>query len=187
MSWCVSEGCDAAAILAQLRDIWSPASSIPRRWVNTIDACHGPWPGVGCALNDKPSVPFPCFIMDSNCSVTSLWVSARSLGYNYPSYIRFQRLMHIFFTIDNACGVFVVPSLVEFAKLEYLVPLNWMFILIHWIRKNAFLADMSLDVCKDRTTHWHEVALWGFRKIPNGNLTGEIPLILAGLSGLQTL
>lgn len=60
----------AAAILALLKEIWSPGLHI---WVDSLDACHAPWPGVGCALIDNPTVKSSCFITDSNCSVISLY------------------------------------------------------------------------------------------------------------------
>lgn len=94
--WQVSATPSEAAVLAQLKNMWRAAPSVVKLWVDAVDACHGPWPGVGCALTDNPTIQAPCFILNVNCTVVSL-------------------------------------------------------------------------------------------KIPNGNLTGEIPLILAGLSSLQHL
>lgn len=64
----------AAAVLAQLKDMWKGAPSVVKLWVEAVDACHGPWPGIGCALTDNPTIQTPCSILSSNCTVIALYM-----------------------------------------------------------------------------------------------------------------
>jgi hypothetical protein len=64
--------CTAAAVLEQLREMWKAAPSVVKLWVEAVDACHGPWPGVGCALSESPGVQTPCSVLNSTCTVVTL-------------------------------------------------------------------------------------------------------------------
>lgn len=68
-----------AAVLAQLKDIWSRANNKVSRWTDNVDACNGPWPGITCALKDDITTPKPCLISNASCKVTALDLSHSNL------------------------------------------------------------------------------------------------------------
>lgn len=62
----------AAAVLVELKNMWKTEPSVVKLWVDAVDACYGPWPGVGCAFSGNPTVQAPCFVLEANCTVVTL-------------------------------------------------------------------------------------------------------------------
>ncbi|XP_024376273.1 protein NSP-INTERACTING KINASE 3 isoform X3 [Physcomitrium patens] len=73
-----------AAVLAQLKDIWSIGDNKVNRWNESVDACNGPWPGITCGLKDAITVPKKCLISNTSCKVTHLDLSNSSLTGEIP-------------------------------------------------------------------------------------------------------
>lgn len=73
-----------AAVLTQLKDIWSVGTNKVSRWNESVDPCDGPWPGITCALKDAITFPKKCRISNTSCKVISLDLSNSNLTGKIP-------------------------------------------------------------------------------------------------------
>ncbi|KAG0617726.1 hypothetical protein M758_4G010300 [Ceratodon purpureus] len=123
--------------------MWKAAPSVVKLWVEAVDACHGPWPGIGCALTDDLTVQTPCSVLNSTCTVVTLKIPNGNLTGEIPLILAgLSNLQHLDLR-GNLLNGRVTPELLDsFPMLSFLdLSLNYFTGTIPRARNTSFEYD----------------------------------------------